>query len=84
MANKLRIEGLSNIVLDAELEHLFKRHGTVLEARIIPDPTTGLGSGGGLVEMGSQSEAAAAASALDGVQYMGRPLSVIRSKSQGP
>lgn len=79
MANKLRIDGLSNIVLDGELQDLFTTHGAVLEARVITDPATGLGSGGGLVEMGSEPEAAAALSALDGVEYMGRPLSVTRA-----
>lgn len=80
MANKLRINGLSNIVLDRELVDLFTSHGTVLQARVICDPATGLGSGGGLVEMGSEPEATAAASALDGREYMGRPLSVTRSE----
>lgn len=80
MASQLRINGLSNIVLDRELEALFTTHGTVVEARIIHDPATGLGSGAGMVEMRSEPEATAAATALDGFEYMGRPLSVTRRK----
>jgi len=79
MTGKLRIEGLSNIVLDRELLELFAAYGTVLGARIIADPGTGLGCGAGLVEMGSAPQATAAASALDGRHYMGRKLTVTAS-----
>jgi RNA recognition motif-containing protein len=60
LRGRLRIEGLSNIVLDADLRRLFQPHGTVVDARIIADPVTGLGSGTGLVEMLSQYEACVA------------------------
>ena len=79
MANKLRIDGLSNIVLDRDLVQLFTAHGKVLEAQVICDPATGLGSGAGLVDMGSGPQAVAAASALDGSLYMGRKLTVTPS-----
>ena len=79
MNGRLRVEGLSNIVLDAELRQLFQPHGTVIKAQIIPDPATGLGSGAGLVEMGSESEASTAISSLNGAEHLGRRFIVARA-----
>jgi RNA recognition motif-containing protein len=76
MSASLRVGGLSNIVLDADLIQLFQPHGVVLEARIIPDAATGLGSGSGRVEMRSDAEALAARSSLNGAVYLGRTLTV--------
>jgi RNA recognition motif-containing protein len=80
MNGRLRVEGLSNIVLDAELRQLFQPHGTVINAQIIADPTTGLGSGAGLVEMGSDAEASTAILSLDGAEHLGRRFSVIPAR----
>ncbi|HSZ58721.1 MAG TPA: RNA-binding protein [Tepidisphaeraceae bacterium] len=76
MSQTLQVKGLSNIVLDADLVQLFRQHGTVVCARVIPSPSTGLGSGSGHVEMSSPAEARAASSALDGAEYLGRTLKV--------
>ena len=72
----LQIEGLSNIVLDTDLVHLFEPHGTVVTASVTANLLTGLCSGSGRIEMGSQAEARAATAALDGAEYLGRRLKV--------
>jgi RNA recognition motif-containing protein len=77
MSQTLQVEGLSNIVLDADLVQLFRQHGTVVCANVIHSPSTGLGSGSGRVEMSSPAEARAASSALDGAEYLGRTLKVM-------
>lgn len=73
---RLRVEGLSNIVLDADLRHLFQPHGIVVSAAIIPDAETGLGSGTGVVEMQSNAEANLASAMLNGTEHLGRKLTV--------
>lgn len=76
MGNKLYVGNLSFDVDSAELESLFSRHGRVESANVIFDRTTGRSKGFGFVELSEESEAQAAISALNGVEYKGRPLTV--------
>jgi RNA recognition motif-containing protein len=69
------------------LQELFSAHGTVQSAEIISDRETGRSKGFGFVEMGTEAEAAAAISALNGQEHGGRALTVNEAKpkeSRGP
>ena len=84
MGSKLYVGGLSYSVDDQQLAGLFSPHGTVESTRVITDRMTGQSRGFGFVEMASSSEAAAAISALNGTQHMGRALTVNEAKPQEP
>jgi RNA recognition motif-containing protein len=75
MGRKLFVGNLDSNVTPEDLASLFGRYGTVENAQVVSD-RGGEGSGHGYVEMRSEEEAAAAASALDGVDSLGRTLSV--------
>src|ERR1700693_5378426 len=67
------------------LEQMFAAHGTVQSAQVIMDRDTGRSKGFGFVEMGSDAEAQAAISALNGQEREGRSLTVneARPKTEG-
>ena len=76
MGRKLYVGNLGYGVSNTELEALFEGHGTVQSAQVIMDRDTGRSKGFGFVEMGSDSEAQAAISALNGKEVDGRALTV--------
>ena len=76
MAKKLYVGNLGYSVSDGALQELFARYGTVESAKVIMDPGSGRSKGFGFVEMGSDSEAQAAISGLNGNEVEGRPLTV--------
>ncbi len=76
MGRKLYVGNLSYGVRDSDLEELFAAHGTVASAQVIMDRDTGRSKGFGFVEMGSDQEARAAISALNGKELEGRNLTV--------
>ncbi len=80
MGKKLYVGNLGYDVNDADLSQLFGQHGTVASATVIMDKATGRSKGFGFVEMGSDQEAAAAISALNGRDHSGRPLTVNEAK----
>jgi len=80
MGNKLYVGNLSYSVDSSALEQLFAAHGTVQSAQIITDRDTGRSKGFGFVEMGSDAEAQAAISALNGQEHDGRALTVNEAK----
>ena len=86
MGKKLYVGNLSYGVTDSDLEQMFAAHGTVQSAQIIMDRDTGRSKGFGFVEMGSDAEAQAAISALNGAERDGRSLTVneARPKTEGP
>jgi RNA recognition motif-containing protein len=81
----LYVGNLSYNLSDSELEELFAAHGTVRSAQIIMDRDTGRSKGFGFVEMGSDQEAQAAITALNGKEVDGRTLTVneARPKESG-
>ena len=85
MGKKLYVGNLSYEVTDADLETLFAAHGTVESAQVIMDRDTGRSKGFGFVEMGSDQEAQAAITALNGKEVEGRSLTVneARPRPQG-
>jgi len=76
MGKKLYVGNLPYTVTDSELQQMFEAHGAVTSAQVIMDRETGRSKGFGFVEMGSDAEAQAAITALNGQQIGGRPLTV--------
>src|SRR5262249_20631947 len=76
VGKKLYVGNLSYAVTDADLQGLFEPHGTVQSVQVIMDRETGRSKGFGFVEMGSDQEAQAAITALNGQDHNGRPLTV--------
>ena len=61
---------------EQSLAELFAEYGEVRSARIITDRETGRSKGFAFVEMSSDDDARNAISALNGADYMRRPLTV--------
>ena len=76
MGKKLYVGNLSYRMTDSDLEQLFASHGSVASAQIIIDRDTGRSKGFGFVEMGSDQEAQAAITGLNGKEIEGRTLTV--------
>ena len=85
MGKKLYVGNLAYTVSDSDLLRLFEAHGTVQSAQVIMDRDTGRSKGFGFVEMGSDQEAQAAITALNGTEVEGRALTVneARPKPEG-
>src|SRR6202162_1016084 len=85
MGKKLYVGNLAYGVSDSDLQTMFAAHGTVQSAQVIMDRDTGQSKGFGFVEMGSDQEAQAAISALNGKDHQGRSLTVneARPKTEG-
>jgi RNA recognition motif-containing protein len=80
MGSKLYVGNLSYNVTSSDLEQLCAQHGTVQSAEVIQDRDTGRSKGFGFVQMGSDDEAQAAISALNGQEHDGRALTVNEAK----
>src|SRR6201991_1465464 len=80
MGSKLYVGNLSYNTTSSDLEQLFSQHGTVQSAEVISDRDSGRSKGFGFVEMGSDAEAQAAITALNGQQHDGRTLTVNEAK----
>src|SRR5215207_3465706 len=80
MGSKLYVGNLSYNTTGSDLEQLFAQHGSVTSAEVIQDRDTGRSKGFGFVQMGSDSEAQAAISALNGQEHDGRALTVNEAK----
>ncbi|MCI0650794.1 MAG: RNA-binding protein [Planctomycetes bacterium] len=76
MGKKLYVGNLSYTVDSSALEQCFSAHGKVESAQVISDRETGRSKGFGFVEMGSDDEAQAAITALNGQQWEGRTITV--------
>ena len=84
MGKKLYVGNLGYDVSASDLEQLFAEHGTVASAQVIEDRATGRSKGFAFVEMGSDAEAQAAISALNGQDHAGRALKVNEAKPREP
>ena len=80
MGKKLYVGNLTYATTDEDLRQLFEQHGEVASADVIIDRATGRSKGFGFVEMGSDDEAQAAISALNGQDMGGRSLTVNEAK----
>src|SRR6187455_2394548 len=84
MGSKLYVGNLSYNATGSDLEQLFSQHGTVQSAEVIADRDSGRSKGFGFVQMGSDQEAQAAISALNGQEQDGRALTVNEAKPREP
>ena len=76
MGRKLYVGNLPFSATEEEITQKFSAVGTVESAKLITDRDTGRSKGFGFVEMGSDAEAQAAISALNGKDVDGRQLTV--------
>ena len=76
MSSKLFVGNLSFETTENDLQDAFAAHGTVVEANLMMDRTTGRPRGFGFITMSSPEEAQKAIAALNGSQLGGRALTV--------
>ena len=76
MNNKLFVGNLSFNTTENDLQDAFAPHGTVVEANLVTDRTTGRARGFAFVTMGTDEEAQNAITAMHGKSVDGRALSV--------
>src|SRR5215467_6598798 len=76
MSTKLFVGHLDFKVTENDLQDAFAAHGTVLEANLMTDRTSGRSRGFAFVTMSSPEEAQKAIDAMNGKQLGGRALSV--------
>ena len=83
MGKKLYVGNLDFGTTDADLTKMFEAHGSVVSAQIIMDRDTGRSKGFGFVEMGTDQEAQAAITAMNGQAVNGRSLTVNEGAAEG-
>ena len=76
MSNKLFVGNLSFNTTENDLQDAFAAHGTVTEANLMTDRTTGRPRGFGFVTMSTTEEAQKAVEAMNGKSLDGRALTV--------
>ncbi|MEX0642113.1 MAG: RNA-binding protein [Pirellulales bacterium] len=76
MGKKLYCGNLGYGVTSSDLEQLFGQFGQVQSAEVINDRDTGRSKGFGFVEMGSEADAQAAITGVNGTEHDGRTLTV--------
>ena len=74
------IGNLSYDVTQDDLKQVFAEYGTVNRVQLPTDRETGRMRGFAFVEMGTETEEAAAIEALDGAEWMGRDLKVNKAR----
>jgi RNA recognition motif-containing protein len=76
MSTKLFVGNLDFKVTENDLQDAFAAHGTVVEANLVTDRTTGRSRGFAFVTMNSAEEAQKAIDALNGTELCGRAVNV--------
>ena len=76
MSSKLYVGNLDFKVTENDLHDAFAAHGTVIEANLVMDRSTGRSRGFAFVTMGSPEEAQKAIEGLNGRELGGRSLTV--------
>jgi hypothetical protein len=76
MGNKLYVGNLPYQVRDSDLEQAFGQFGQVTSAKVMMERETGRSKGFGFVEMGSDAEAQAAITGMNGQPLGGRSIVV--------
>ena len=74
------VGNLAYEITEDDLTEVFTEYGTVKRVHLPTDRETGRRRGFGFVEMDSDAEEAAAISALDEAEWMGRQLKVNQAK----
>ena len=76
MGNKLYVGNLPYSVRDSDLEQAFAQFGSVSSAKVMMERDTGRSKGFGFVEMGSDAQAQAAITGMNGQPLGGRSVVV--------
>ena len=76
MGNKLYVGNLPYSFRDEDLQQAFAAHGAVSSAKVMMERDTGRSKGFGFVEMGSDAEAQAAITGMNGQPLGGRSVVV--------
>ena len=76
MGNKLYVGNLPYQTRDSDLEQAFSQFGSVTSAKVMMERETGRSKGFGFVEMGSDAEAQAAITGMNGQSLGGRSVVV--------
>ena len=76
MGNKLYVGNLPYSVRDSDLEQAFSQFGSVSSAKVMMERDTGRSKGFGFVEMGSDAQAQAAITGMNGQPLGGRNVVV--------
>ena len=76
MSNKLFVGNISFNTTENDLQDTFGAHGTVTEATLMMDRSTGRPRGFGFVTMSTNEEAQKAVEAMNGTSLDGRALTV--------
>ena len=85
MNKKLYVGNLPFTAEEEQLQALFGGDGRqVTSVRILQDKMTGRSRGFGFVEMATEADAQKAIDALNGHEFLGRPLTVNEAREQEP
>src|SRR5947207_12283008 len=85
MGTRLYVGNLSYNVTEGELRDAFAEGGrNVVEVKIVMDRDTGRPRGFAFVEMGSDDEASAVITSLNGREIQGRPINVSEARARAP
>jgi RNA recognition motif-containing protein len=84
MGNKLYVGNLAYSIRDNDLEQAFGQFGAVTSAKVMMERDTGRSKGFGFVEMGSDAEAQAAISGMNGQPLSGRSVVVNEARPMEP
>jgi cold-inducible RNA-binding protein len=84
MGNKLYVGNLAYSIRDDDLQQAFSQFGTVSSAKVMMERDTGRSKGFGFVEMGSDAEAQAAISGMNGQALSGRSIVVNEARPMEP
>ena len=76
MNTKMYVGNLSYDATDADIRELFEAHGSVTDVFIVKDRESNRPRGFAFVSMGEKAEMDAAIEALNGVEFMGRNLTI--------
>ncbi len=82
MNTKLFVGNLSFNTTENDLQDAFAAHGSVTEANLMTDRSTGRPRGFGFVTMGSPEEAQKAIDAMNGATLDGRSLTVNEARAR--
>jgi RNA recognition motif-containing protein len=85
MGTRLYVGNLSYNVTEGELRDVFAEGGrNVVEVKVVMDRDTGRPRGFAFVEMGSDDEATAVISALNGREIQGRAINISEARARAP
>jgi RNA recognition motif-containing protein len=85
MGTRLYVGNLSYNVTEPELRDAFAEGGrNVVEVKVVMDRDTGRPRGFAFVEMGSDEEASAVITSLNGREIQGRPINVSEARARAP